>query len=422
MVLLMQRIDGMEHLQKIKATAPHTAIVMMSAYASVETAVQSMRFGAYDFITKPFTPEHINMLLTRLRERDLLYAQNEYLEEELASEQGPDRLITTDEQMLRICEAARLAAQSKASVLISGESGTGKELIARHIYGLSPRSDKPFVRINCAALPESLLETELFGHEKGSFTGAVARRIGRFELADRGTLLLDEISEISPALQAKLLRVIEEEEFERVGGNQTLKVDVRIIATTNRDLAAAIENGAFRSDLFYRLNVVPIILPPLRERSKDIPELTTHYLKLFARENGRSCPAVSTKAMAALRRYQWPGNIRELKNFIQRTIILSPSDRIELNDLPAEIRNAEAPALEQSMAVGQTLETMERKLILKTLGHTGGNRTEAADILGVTTRTLRNKLQRYRNQGTIPGTPPRGNNAENFSPAITFPA
>jgi len=315
MDLRMPRMGGMELLQKIKGDSPRTAIVMMTAYATVETAVESMRLGAYDFITKPFTPEQVSLLLKRQRERNELYAENDYLRGELAEEHAPDRLLTSDKKMLRICEAARLAAQSKASVLIQGESGTGKELVAWHIHRLSPRGGRPFVRVNCAALPETLLESELFGHEKGAFTGAVARRRGRFELADGGTLLLDEVSEISSSLQAKLLRAIEQQEFELVGGSRTLRVDVRIIATTNRDLRAGIEEGSFRGDLFYRLNVVPFILPPLRDRPVDIPELAAYYLEKFARQGGRAAPSVSREAMRVLRRYSWPGNVARRPRF-----------------------------------------------------------------------------------------------------------
>jgi len=418
MDLRMPRMGGMELLEKIKGDSPRTPIVMMTAYATVETAVESMRLGAYDFITKPFTPEQVSLLLRRLRERNELYAENDYLREELAEERAPDRLLTSDEKMLRICEAARLAAQSKASVLIQGESGTGKELVARHIHRLSPRNRKPFVRVNCAALPETLLESELFGHEKGAFTGAVARRRGRFELADGGTLLLDEVSEISSSLQAKLLRAIEQEEFERVGGSRTLRVDVRIVATTNRDLRAAIEEGDFRADLFYRLNVVPIVLPPLRDRPGDIAELIAYYLEKFALQGGRAAPSVSRDAMRVLRRYSWPGNVRELKNVVQRMMILCPAERIEVVDLPSEVRN-EGGAGERAgieIGVGQTLEAMERTLILKTLERTGGNRTDAAEILGVTTRTLRNKLRRYREKGLLGAGPAQGRGPEKISP------
>ena len=401
MDLRMPRMGGMELLRKIKADSPRTAIIMMTAYATVETAVECMRLGAYDFVTKPFRSEQVSMLIERLRERGKLYAQNDYLRDELNQQHPAGRLITLDAHMLRVCEAARLAAQSKASILLQGESGTGKELVARHIHQLSPRSHKPFICVNCGALPEGLLESELFGHERGAFTGAVARRIGRFELADGGTLLLDEISEISPALQVKLLRVLEEEEFERVGGANTLSVDVRVIATTNRDLHAAVAEGTFRNDLFYRLNVVPIHLPPLRERNVDIKHLLDHFLSQFAGQNGRAIPRVTPEALRLLTRYSWPGNVREVKNLIQRLLILCPSDEIEVADLPIEIRVNETAASCDTIRVGQSLGNAEEWLILKTLQHTNGNRTQAAQMLGITARTLRNKLSRYRLQGQV---------------------
>ncbi len=400
MDIRMPRLGGMELLKRIKDSAPRTPVIMMTAYATIESAVEAMRLGAYDYLPKPFRQEQIEMLLNRLGERDRLYSQNEYLRSEIEAARGHGRLVTVDRNMLRICEATRRAACSKASVLVQGESGTGKELIARYIHQMSPRKDGPFIRVNCASLAETLLESEMFGHEKGAFTGAVSRRPGRFELANGGTLLLDEIGEISPGLQAKLLRVLEEEEFERVGGTSTLRVDLRVVATTNKNLKQAIDAGAFRKDLYYRLNVVPIWLPPLRERRADIPPLINHFLKHYAEQGGRPAPRISDEALRLMCRYDWPGNVRELKNLIQRLLILNPpaADSIDPDDLPGEMLGVGAAGSQTGISVGHTIQQAERWLILETLRRTSGSRTEAAEFLGVTTRTLRNKLARYRQE------------------------
>jgi len=297
-------------------------------------------------------------------------------------------------------------AQSKATVLVHGESGTGKELIAQALHRYGPRRDNNFVRVNCAALSESLLESELFGHEKGAFTGAINKREGRFELANGGTILLDEITETSLALQSKLLRVLELEEFERVGGAKTLKVDVRVVATTNRDIRDYVDEGEFREDLYYRLNVVPINLPPLRERRGDIPLLADHFLKMYIKQNVTSVESVSPEAMGLLQQYRWPGNIRELKNLIQRLVVLDPNKVVQADDissyLPVGEKGRARPSGEEALAeVGMSLDEVERRLILKTLEHTNDNKTKTADILEVTARTLRNKLQRYREEGLL---------------------
>ena len=390
----MSRMDGLELLKRIKAESPETAVILMTSYGAVDSAVEAMRLGAYDYVAKPFREEEVDDLLARLQREGLPADQDDHCDEE--GNAATCRLITADERMQAICESTRRAATTKASVLIQGESGTGKELIARYVHELSPRREKAFVRINCAALPETLLESELFGHEKGAFTGAVERRAGRFELADGGTLLLDEISEISPALQAKLLRVLEEEEFERVGGSTTIRVDVRVVATTNRDLQQAIEDGAFREDLYYRLNVIPVALPPLRERAGDVPYLVGHFLKEYAEQNRRHPPRVTEEAMRLLERYPWPGNVRELRNLMQRMVVLNGGDVLDMQDLPPEIRGEAPQRRAHVISVGHTIEEAERWLIMRTLQHTRGNRTEAANLLGVTTRTLRNKLSRYR--------------------------
>jgi len=399
----MPRMSGMELLKKIKSASPETPVVVMTAYASIDAAVEAMRLGASDFLAKPFRQEQIEEIIQRLRDM----ADVDRPRTSLTRSRPEERIVTDDPRMLSICETVQRAAATKASVLIQGESGTGKELFARFLHLHSPRAARPFIAVNCASLPETLLESELFGHEKGAFTGALSRRAGRFELANGGTLLLDEISEISPSIQAKLLRVLEEEEFERVGGTTTLRVDVRIVATTNRNLRDAIASGAFREDLYYRLNVIPIVLPPLRERRADIPALVAHFLRLYAEQCDRPVPQISPEAMEHLTRYDWPGNVRELRNLIQRLVVLHDSDRIDVRDLPPEIRVG--PRLAGTgVRVGQTIEEAERWLILKTLEQTGGSRAEAASMLGITTRTLRNKLARYRRELA-------GSDAERFS-------
>jgi transcriptional regulator with PAS, ATPase and Fis domain len=297
--------------------------------------------------------------------------------------------------MSRIYEQVKKIAQSKASVLIQGESGTGKELIARAIHYHSHRCEKPFIRVNCAALAESLLESELFGHERGAYTGAISKHIGRFELANEGTLLLDEISEISPNIQAKLLRVLEEEEFERVGGEKTIKIDVRIVATTNRNLMDEIHKGTFREDLFYRLNVVPIHLPPLRERREDIPLLVDFYLKKYSLENNAIVKSIDKEAMDYLCQYHWPGNVRELKNVIQRAVVMGSSETLQVEQFTGLFIHREIGRTESTLIAGKAIEDVEKDLIYSTLEKTGGNKTRAAELLKITTRTLRNKLNKY---------------------------
>ena len=396
--LRMPGMGGIELLGKVHAAAPRTSIVVMTAYASLETAIEAMRQGAYDYLIKPFQPEQVGGLLNRMRERHALYSQNEYLQTEAERAGAGDEIVTGDPGYLRLLEEIKRAAATKVSVLVHGESGTGKELVARAVHRHSPRAGRAFIRVNCAALSETLLESELFGHEKGAFTGATAKREGRFELADGGTLLLDEISEISPALQAKLLRVLEEEEFERVGGTQTLEVDVRIVAATNRDLRKAMAEGQFREDLYYRLNVVPVRLPPLRERRGDIPLLVEYFLDKFCRECGRDRPRLGDTAMDRLLIYPWPGNVRELRNLVHRLVVLSGRAAIEAEDLPAELNGGlQEPG--DGVCVGATIDEAERWLILNTLEHTKGHRNRAAGMLGVTTRTLRNKLSQYRREG-----------------------
>ena len=392
--LVMPQMTGLELIPKLRQASPNTMIFLMTAHHTMDRAVEAIRLGAEDYISKPFTPAQIEVLLAKAAERRRLVQENNYLRNEIC---GDDRelVVGRNEQMLDLLHRIQKVAASKASVLIQGETGTGKELIARAIHRASDRADKPFIKVNCAALAENLLESELFGHEKGAFTGAEARREGRFELAHGGTILLDEIGEISPRLQAKLLRVLEEEEFERVGGAKTIKVDVRVISTTNRNLNQEILENHFREDLFYRLNVVPLRVPPLRERTEDIPVLASHFLDLFSKANARPASALTPSTIRKLQAYSWPGNVRELRNLTHRSVVM---DNTEIN-VPNRLQSeAQAPAAAPGI-VGRTIEDVERELILKTLAQTGGNKTTAADILGVTPRTLRNKLSRYRAEG-----------------------
>ena len=398
----MPKMNGLEVLDRIKKVSNETIVVIMTAYGTIETAVEAMKKEAYDYVIKPFSIDQIEMLLKRVQERQKLIDENKYWRSRSSINGDYELIINEQSKMHKVIKDIEKIAQSKASVLIQGESGTGKELVAHAIYSHSQRNTKPFIKVNCAALSENLLESELFGHERGAFTGADTKRIGRFELADGGTLLLDEISEISPNIQAKLLRVLEQEEFERVGGSKTLKVDVRVIATTNRDIPLEIERNNFRQDLYFRLNVIPVMLPPLRERKEDIPVLVDHFLNKFASQSVRrgcgtdsAVQKTSKDAMEMLTQYYWPGNIRELKNLIHRCTVMIDSD-ILLPKHFESMLNINNIRKKNKLSVGQTIEDVEKALIYKTLEDTGGNKTRTAEILNITARTLRNKLNKYR--------------------------
>ncbi len=398
----MPKMGGIEALENIKRLSPETTIIIMTAYGTVESAVDAMKKGAYDYIIKPFSPDQIELLLVRVHERQKLIEETRYWRSKATGNGVNSPVMGKKSRMDEIYEQVKRVAQSKASVLIQGESGTGKELIAHAVHSYSPRKGNPFIKVNCAALTETLLESELFGHEKGAFTGATFKREGRFELANEGTLLLDEISEISSNVQAKLLRVLEEEEFERVGGTKTLKIDTRIVATTNRNLRAEVENRHFREDLFFRLNVIPIILPPLRQRPEDVPLLVEHFLEVFRKETPSPVRSISKEAMDLLCKYHWPGNVRELKNLIHRTVVMATSE-ILLPDhfmngffRNTSLQNRLASTSQPSSCVA--IEDVERDLIFQTLETTGGNKTKAAEILKITTRTLRNKLHKYSSE------------------------
>lgn len=389
--LMMPLKTGMEVLKAAKAMTPSPVVILATAHGTVETAVEAMRCGAFHFLLKPFSPDALEVSLQKVEEHLKLTSENRFLRD--LSETS--LLIAESPTMRKTLAGIEKIAKSQASVFITGESGTGKEVIAAEIHRLSSRENQPFIKVNCAAIPEALVESEFFGHEKGAFTGALNRKIGRFELADKGTLLLDEVTEIPLGLQAKLLRAIQEMEFERVGGMRSVKVNVRILSTSNRHMFDAIESKVFREDLYYRLNVVPIHLPSLRERSEDILPLTEHFLRKFCRENHKPLKHLTPGAKQKLLGYHWPGNVRELANMIERTVVLDFDLAIDQEHL---YLGAPAPSSAKgsgALPIGITLHEMEKRLILETLHTQGDNRTKTAAILGISIRTLRNKLHEY---------------------------
>ena len=388
--LVMPGMDGIELMKKSKELSPNIEVVIITAYGSIPTAITAMREGAYDYIEKPFCPERVELLIEKLVEHQELIEENLSLHQKLDDRHRFENIIAKSSRMQQVVEVIKVVAKSNATVLITGETGTGKELVARAIYSQSHRCGKPFVAVSCAALPESLLESELFGHEKGSFTGAYTQKKGKFEVANRGTLFLDEIGEMSANIQVHLLRVLEEKEFTRVGGNEPIKVDVRVISATNRDAKEIVGNGQFREDLYYRLNVVNIELPPLKERREDIPLLAQHFLKKFALENQKEIAGFSPEATDFLLRYEWPGNVRELENAIERAVILTQNPFIEVADLPQQNL---APA--RLISLERNLKQIEKNHIQNVLTETGGNYTEAARILGISRMTLYNRTKAY---------------------------
>jgi len=389
--LMMPGTSGAELLRALKEVSPDTEVVLMTAYGTVETAVQAMRDGAYDFVEKPLKRMTIVKSVRKAAERQSLVAENRSLRQEL-------KLLTTREivgqspALRRVMDVATQAAPSSATVLILGESGTGKELIARYIHSKSTRAAAPFVAVNCAAIPESILEAELFGHERGAFTGAIAKRDGRFARARGGTLFLDEIGELSPAVQVKLLRVLQEGEYEPVGGH-TVKADARIVAATNRDLVAEVEAGRFREDLYYRLNVIAVTAPALRARREDIPLLVDHFLGVYCAKNGRARLTVPGEVLRKLMDYSWPGNVREIENVVERAAVLCRAEALSLADLPDAVANATPrPPSDLTFAIGTPLSEVEQRMIRDTLSHTGGDKSLAAQLLGISTRTIYRKL------------------------------
>lgn len=385
-------ITGIEVIRKGKALAPQTLFVVVTAYASVENAVEAMRLGAFDYLTKPFCPDTIEALIEKGRNRASLVAENQYLRQQILPVDAKQiqKVIGESPIMKHILDDAIRIAQSQASVLITGESGTGKEVIAHAIHYNSPRANSPFIKVNCAAVPDTLIESEFFGHEKGAFTGANAKRIGRFELANTGTLLLDEITEIPASLQAKLLRAVQEQEFERVGGTKPVKVDVRLISTSNRDLKEAVANQTFREDLYYRLNVVPIHLPPLRERPEDIIPLANYFLEKLSSGNRKEKKTLSPASQKKLLAYPWPGNVRELSNIIERAYVMAASNVIEPNHLYLE--PASTTEAKTSFPIGTTLEDLEKRLIIETFHAQKNDRAKTAQMLGISARKLASKL------------------------------
>ena len=386
-------MDGVELMRSVKALTPETEVVLMTAYGTVETAVQSMKEGAHDFITKPFKRMHILKTVRQAMEKRSLLRENKVLRAQLRAEREDRAIIGSSLALRRTLDVVRQAAPSRATVVLEGESGTGKELLARALHEHSPRANKPFIAVNLAALPETIIESELFGAEKGAFTGAVGRRDGRFSLADRGTLFLDEVGEIPAKVQVKLLRVLQEGEFERLGGTSPIKVDVRIVAATNLNLADEVKAGRFRQDLYYRLSVITVEVPPLRERREDIPLLANHFLAQYAERNARRRLMFHPLTVEILERYDWPGNVRELQSVIERAVVLSRDDVIEPDDLPAMLRaGGEVEGNRISIELGTPLEDIERRVIHETLRLTKGDKKTAAQLLGIATRTIYRKL------------------------------
>lgn len=397
MDLRMKRMDGDAAQKKIAGISPGTPVVIMTAYGSVRSAVEALKAGARDYLTKPIDVDELKILVTKTLHHRKLEEENLNLKERLDARFDFGDIIGRSPSMRELFETLALVAPSEATVLIQGESGTGKELVANAIHHNSPRKDRPFVKVNCAALPETLLENELFGHEKGAFTGATGPKKGRFQLADQGTLFLDEIAEMTPATQAKILRVLQEKEFEPVGGTRTVHVDTRIISATNRNLEAEIAAGRFREDLYYRLNVVIIKVPPLRNRSADIPLLANYFLNRYSKKNHRSLKGFRPRAMDLLVRHSWPGNIRELENVIERAVIMARGDMVDPEHFPSTLKHHDAnePVKEPVLASGRSLKEVEKEMILKTLEDMGGNRTRTAQMLGISRRTLQLKLKDY---------------------------
>ncbi len=397
--LKMPEVSGEEVLRHVISKTPGVPVIVLTGHGTVETAVEAMRMGAYDFLTKPLDLERLFLLVKRALQNRELVLQHRALLREMEKKQSFENIIGKSAVMEKVFEDIKKVAPARASVLITGETGVGKELIARAIHNLSGRKDKPFVQVHCASFAESLLESELFGHEKGAFTGAVQRTRGRFETANGGTLMLDEIGEINQMIQVKLLRVLQEKKFERVGGSETLNVDVRIIAATNRNLEEEIKKGNFREDLYFRLNVVHIHVPPLRERKEDIPLLAASFIKEFSEENGKKINGIEQRARTAIYNYDWPGNIRQLQNCIQSAVVMSSDNMIHFEDLPAALREKEE-ASSIIIPVGSNMNEAEKQVILQTLASQNGNKTKTADILGIGRRTLHRKLEEYETELT----------------------
>jgi DNA-binding NtrC family response regulator len=399
----MPGLDGLTLLQRIRNRTPAPIVIMLTAYGNVETAVEAMKRGAHDFLMKPVNLDQLEILIRRVLRTREVEAENVTLRQQLDAKYGLESIISHSPLMEEVFQIIRQTAPTAATVLLTGESGTGKEMVAHAIHRLSARASGPFVAVHCAALSPTLLESELFGHEKGAFTGAVERRRGRFELADGGTLFLDEISDIDAATQIKLLRVLEERRFERVGGHRTIETDIRLISATNRDLKKFVEEGRFRSDLYFRLDVVNINLPPLRERIGDVPLLCQHFLEQLSAQNNRRIEGFTPDSLNILSAYSWPGNVRELRNTVEKMVVLARSTKLTARDVPANIRQAVAGTAgggeRAASAAGGSLDQIERATILAALQRAGGNKTKAAGELGISRRTLHRKLRDYARAG-----------------------
>jgi len=398
--IILPDLDGLKVLERIKQNEPDMVVIMITATKTVKTAVEAMKLGAYDYVTKPFDIDELRLIISRSLSTKALEQEVKYRREEMDKDFDFRNIIGKSKSMKDIFKVVKQIADSKSTALIMGESGTGKELISRAIHYNSNRKNYPFVTINCAAIPETLIESELFGHEKGAFTNAIEKKLGRFELAHQGTLFLDEIGELSLATQAKILRFLEEREFNRVGGSKTIKVDVRLITATNKDLNQLIKTGGFREDLYYRINVVPIVIPPLRERKEDIPLLVDHFINKFGVENNRNVKGISKEALEIMVQYQWPGNIRELENLIERVMTLTSNEYIQLDELPPFFKSVpKVDGLKESVLDGkvsflQAEEEFEREVILDALKKTNYVQSHAAEILGISRRILKYKMDK----------------------------
>jgi two-component system response regulator PilR (NtrC family) len=404
--LKMPKVGGLEVLKTVKEVSPETVVLLITAFASTDSAIEAMKRGAYDYLNKPFQVDEVQLIVRNALEKRKLSTENTLLKREIASQSSLSQIIGQSEAMEKVLEVVRKVADAKSNVLICGESGTGKELIARAIHYNSSRSRLPFVTVNCSAVPEPLLESELFGHMKGSFTGAIANKAGLFEVADGGSIFLDEIGEMTLSMQVKVLRVIQEREFRRVGGTREVKVDVRIIAATNRDLAKAVADGSFREDLYYRLDVIPINIPPLRMRAGDIPLLANHFLEQFARANGKPVPSLSPEAMRMLLSHEWKGNVRELENLIERVVAFSNGALINEDDLQGWLHRHVAPAQNyptdippDGLDLEQLMNTIEKDLLLKALERCRWVKKKAARLLHLNTRSFRYRLEKYAIKG-----------------------
>ncbi len=406
--LRMPKVDGMEILKAVKSASPETVVLVITAFATADSAVEAMKHGAYDYLTKPFQVDEVQLIIRNALEKRRLTTENMLLKREMASQSSFAQLVGQSDAMQKVFDVVRKVADSKSNVLIFGESGTGKELVARAIHYNSARSSMPFMAVNCSAVPETLLESELFGHVKGSFTGAISNKAGLFEVANGGSIFLDEIGDTTPTIQVKLLRVIQEREFRRVGGNQDIKVDVRIVAATNKDLEKAVADGSFREDLYYRLDVIPIRLPPLRLRSGDIPLLVTHFLERFSKESGKPMPVLTPEAMHVLLGHEWRGNVRELENLIERVVAFSTGGAVTDADVRGWLNRPMEPSQQHGVATdltddGLDLEALingiEKDLLLKALERSKWVKKKAARLLRLNTRSFRYRLEKYAIKG-----------------------